>query len=118
MNRRGFLKGLVGAGAALVLPVEPEKRFFQLDQTMIGPKGSSILIAEDMLARWGRAVEDPRTPFSDYLNAEKARVFRLQRERILWGIQVLDNDVQEGSLGYNHDDGKTYVRFNGQWCRV
>ena len=42
MNRRSFIKGLVGVSAALILPPEPERRFWALDQTMMKGQGPLI----------------------------------------------------------------------------
>lgn len=54
MNRRSFLKGLAGVGAALVLPptlgenAEAARRFWALDQTMVGrgARASFVVIDE------------------------------------------------------------------------
>lgn len=71
MNRRSFLKGLVGGAAALVaapeliLPPEPEQRFWQLDRTMIGQDVTPDMLWPDYITRFVDAMERVETPFLD-----------------------------------------------------
>jgi hypothetical protein len=90
MNRRGFLKGLVGAGAALVLPQESEKRFFQLDRTMLSTGNKEFV---DFWNDMGNMSLDKRfthieIEFSDVENAfieAKRRIDRDLHEALIHG---------------------------------
>jgi hypothetical protein len=68
MNRRSFLKGLVAVGAGLILPVEPDKRFWALDQTMIPAESHN-----DVFKRWLDVLDPRDTPFLRHLHEIEMR---------------------------------------------
>ena len=78
MNRRSFLKGIAGIGVGLILPPEPEKRFWALDRTMVASVHESY-------EEWWRWEVETRYPLPDESLGE---LFNLARTRFQFHVKA------------------------------
>jgi hypothetical protein len=109
MNRRSFLKGLVGASAALILPPVPEKKFWALDQTMV-PSGlgeRAITTFKD----FDSVLEPHNTPFLDntaYWD-ERLRLETLKADqrldKFIWGTGETQYPIHTTTITVNPPSG-------------
>lgn len=91
MDRRSFLKRIAAAGLVTATPelIVPERRFWQLDQTMgQGARIKSIALDEaaflddEFMAWWRSALEPQSTPMLDLLS----NYVLVNGDRYAWGV--------------------------------